>query len=401
MVKKLNKDILTIFFLFIFSFGIYFLSSPGETFYNYFARLSNSFVGGKLYISENPTWLNELVPINGKYYVVYPPMPAILMIPVTFIFRDQTPQTLFSILIGSINVVLVYLLLKKLKFGFKTSFLVSLFFGFGTNHWYLSSVGSAWFIAHVVALFFLLLAMLESVGKRRLFLIGLLFGASFWARTPVLFTILFFYIYLYKLVIPVEKVDGKIKFNLDNLTNFMILNLGVSVFFILDILYNYLRFGNFSPLAPYNLIPGLENDPVFKDGFMSISFIPRHIEAFFLKLPEYQQTFPYFKPSYYATALWFSSPLIFYILNFRKNILTLACWFGILPALIIIFMWAGVGYAQWGYRFAQDFMPFLLVLIALGIGNKPSKLAYSLLGLSILINLWGTIFINKFNIYTF
>lgn len=69
--------------LFIFSIAllIYFLSSPGETYYKYFTRLSGSFISGKLYITQNPPWLNELVSVNSKYYVVYPPMPAIILIP--------------------------------------------------------------------------------------------------------------------------------------------------------------------------------------------------------------------------------------------------------------------------------------------------------------------------------
>jgi hypothetical protein len=390
MKHVLSNKLLVPLVIFLITCLIYFITSPGESHYNYFARLAAGFTEGKLYIEENPPWLNELVKVGNKYYVVYPPMPAILMMPLALVLGNEAPQTLFSIFLGGINAVLVFFLILKLKLSKKTAFIVTAFFAFGTNHWYLSSVGSSWFIAHVIALFFLLLALIETFSKQRLFLIGLLVGASFWARTPVIFAIFFFWVYFWKKFYPL---------NIKNFKNFIFLNLGVFIFVFLDAYYNYLRFSNFSPLAPYNLIPGLENDPIFKDGFMSVRFIPRHLEALFTKLPEIKNTFPYLIPSLLSTPIWLTSPLLFYIFKSPfKNLLTKASWVGVVAPFSIIILWAGVGYAQFGYRFIQDIMPFLLILISLGIGKKPSKIVYILLLLSILVNAWGIILINKFDL---
>lgn len=369
---------------------IYFLSSPGETYYNYFTRLSESFINGKLYLTQNPSWLNELVPVNNKYYVVYPPMPAIVLMPYVLIFGENASQTIFSAVLGSLNAVLVYVFLKRLNQSRKTSLLITFFFAFGTNHWYLSSVGSAWFIAHITALFFLLLALIETFGKQRLLLIGLLIGASFWARTPVIFTTLFFYIYLWKKFWPVNK---------KNFYNFLLLNLGIVFFVLLDAGYNFLRFGNFSPLSPYQLIPDIYLDPRFKDGFMNIKFIPLHIDAILLRLPDITNHFPYLIPSLYSTAIWFTSPALIFIFNVKRTAINIASWAAVILTLSVIFSWAVVGFAQFGYRFAQDVMPFLLILTAYGIGQKPDKFAYLLVALSIIVNFWGTILINKFNIF--
>ena len=89
----------------------------------------------------------------------------------------------------------------------------------------------------------------------------------------------------------------------------------------------------------------------------------------------------------------------FYIFKARKDLLYIACWAAIVTTLGIVFLWAGVGYAQFGYRFIQDVMPFLLLLMVKGIGQKLSKLAYFLILVSIIINAWGTILINKFDIF--
>lgn len=370
----------------------YILTSPGETPYNYFARLSESLVNGKLYIEQNPPWLNELIPKDGKYYIVYPPTPAVLMMPLAFYFGAEIPQTLFSMILAGVNVVLVYFLLKRLEFSEKTSLIISLFFGFGTNHWYLASVGSSWFLAHITALTFLLLALIETFGKQRLFLIGLLLGLSFWARTPVIFTAGFFYIYLYKKFWPISS---------KGIRSFLLFSLGIGFFVLFDVFYNFLRFGQFSPFAPYELIPNLDKDPIFRDGFMNFYFIPRHLDALFLRLPKFIPQLPFMIPSLYSTAIWFTSPAIIYIFRAKINRLVLACWIGILFPLLMIFMWAGVGYVQWGYRFIQDIMPFILILLGFGVGNRPSKFAYFLIFLSIFINGWATILINKLSIFSF
>lgn len=383
--KIINNNMRLLIIIFSIVLLTYFLSSPGETPYNYFTRLSQSLLSRKLYITENPPWMNELVLVENKYYVVYPPMPAIVLIPYVLLLGGSASQTTFSVILGSINITLVYLLIRRLRFSLKTSLLVTFFFAFGTNHWYLSSVGSAWFIAHITALLFLLLALLETFGKQRLLVIGLFLGASFWARTPVIFTVIFFYIYFWKKFWPISK---------KNIYNFLILNLGVVFFIILDIGYNFLRFGNFSPFAPYSLIPGISKDPIFQQGFMNVAYIPRHIEAIFLKLPIPTHSSPYLIPSLFSTAIWFTSPAVIYALKAKDSLLMRACWVAVISTLSMIMLWGGVGFAQFGYRFAQDFMPFLLILIALGFGKRPSKFAYFLVFLSVVVNLWGVVMVN-------
>lgn len=374
------------------AFVVYYLTSPGDTPYDYFTRLSTSLLQGKLFLIQNPPWLNELVPVNGVFYVVYPPMPAILAMPAALIFGSNLSQTLFSIFIGSINVVLVYLLGIKLQFGQKTSILLSLFFGFGTNHWYLAGIGSAWYIAHIVALFFLLLALLETFGKGRLFLIGLLLGASFWSRTTVIMTAGFFFLYFWRMFWPIN--DSK------KLFNFISLCAGIGVFIGLDALYNYVRFSSWSVLSPYKMIPGIKDDPIFQQGFMSVSYIPRQLEAAFKRLPTLSNEWPYLIPSTYSLAIWFTSPWILLLIWAKRNFLTICCWAAIVPTFFVVLLWGGVGFTQFGYRFAQDFMPFLLILLGSAIGKKPSWYVYALLILSILINAWGVILINKFSIST-
>jgi hypothetical protein len=55
------------------------------------------------------------------------------------------------------------------------------------------------------------------------------------------------------------------------------------------------------------------------------------------------------------------------------------------------------GWVQWGYRFSNDFAPFALPLIALGAAGADGRVrlvAFALVVLSILVNLWGVVWGN-------
>jgi hypothetical protein len=55
------------------------------------------------------------------------------------------------------------------------------------------------------------------------------------------------------------------------------------------------------------------------------------------------------------------------------------------------------GWVQFGYRFSLDFVPFALILVALGLGRLwrdvtrmgPLVIAAGLIFISILVNAWG------------
>ncbi|HUF54556.1 MAG TPA: hypothetical protein VMR52_12405 [Dehalococcoidia bacterium] len=50
--------------------------------------------------------------------------------------------------------------------------------------------------------------------------------------------------------------------------------------------------------------------------------------------------------------------------------LVLACWAAIIPTALVIFSFAATGWAQFGYRYALDFTPFLWLLAAHVIGDR-------------------------------
>jgi hypothetical protein len=52
------------------------------------------------------------------------------------------------------------------------------------------------------------------------------------------------------------------------------------------------------------------------------------------------------------------------------------------------------GWVQYGYRFSLDFAPFLLPVVAIGLdglAGRWRRIGYALIGLSVIMQLWGII----------
>jgi hypothetical protein len=85
-------------------------------------------------------------------------------------------------------------------------------------------------------------------------------------------------------------------------------------------------------------------------------------------------------------ALWFG----------RKDKFILACWAAILPTALMLFTFAGTGWAQFGYRFQLDFMPFLFLLTAYAMGPDLKWHHKGMIILSVLLNLWAILWVYQF-----
>jgi hypothetical protein len=364
------------------------LTSAGKTPYDYFTRLSDSFLQGKIYLSQNPPWLSELIPSGpNKYYVVYPPIPAILAMPFRFMLRNQFQQQYLAHLLGAGIVVLTMLIAWTVKRNKKLVIWSGILVGFGNIIWFLSSIGSAWYLSQIGAAFFLTAAILESLSKKRPILVGIFLGATYLSRIEVSLS---FPIFLYFL----SKKDW--------FKNYLKLALGFLPFVLFNSYYNYLRFGVIWDKA-YILIPGLLQEPWYQNGVLNIKNIPSHLKIMFASLPLISSSPPYIKPSWAGLAIWITTPAFIYALwaSVKENVVKFS-WLSIFLISLFIFSHGTTGFTQFGYRFAVDFYPILLFLTIKGVARTGLRWHhYLLLALGIVVNLWGVLWINKFGWVSF
>jgi hypothetical protein len=393
--------------LFLSAWVVYaWLTNGRPTHLDYFIPLADAFLHGRLGLLEAPSWFNEVVPnADGLYYVVYPPMPALLLVPIVWLFGPEFDQAWATVILGAANVALMHSILLEMGVGRRPRVVLSLVFAFGTIVWYSAQAGSSWHIAHVVAMTFMLLAVRACQRDARTGLIGLLFGAAVLARLPLVLAAPFFVAYV---------VDRALREPSGDHTAFGSLRVirpvaahtrpdwarvvalgaplaaGVIAPVLLYLVYNHVRFG--SPFETgYPLIPGLMQEAQYRDGFFSVANIPRKLYALFLSGPVQVEGFPWIQPrALGGLSIALTTPLFLWAIRARRlDWFGLGSWLAIVLVLIPILLHADPGGLQFGFRYAQDFYPFLFLLMVRGLDGRLSFEAWLAIAIGAVVNLWG------------
>lgn len=374
MVMSRNQIALIIFLFSLLVFVFFGLKTYQNM--SYFVPLADAVLHGRIDVAASGA-MNELVPYAGKWFVVYPPMPAIAVLPFVLIWGIGFNQAIASILFAAVATALFFILTTKFTKKLWVSLALTALFSFGTNFFYTSLIGSSWYIAHILAIFFLICAMLMSINKKP-FLSGMFLSFAFLSRLP---TILAFPILLYFLL-------SKGKIRLKTILWFVVPILSAIIIFAL---YNLLRFGSFTQTG-YSLIPGVLQEPWYQEGIFNLSYIPRQLNAIFLVFPKITPDFPYFLPSNIAMALWVTTPalLLLFFVKFKDKALG---WF-LLTALLVALpslIHGTVGFTQFGYRFSLDYILFLLLPLIFVFERIGKLWTWIFVSLSVAINLWVVI----------
>ncbi len=388
-----RNSILITFLIFLAAFIVYYLSGEAEkTPFNNFVRLADAMLYGRVYLPENIPWL-ELAYYNGKYFIIPPPLPGILLIPIVAVFGLSFDQALASMFLGAVNVSLAYLIIAKITQNRQIRIWCTLLFAFGTIHWWLAATGWVWFYSQVTSVTFTLLAIYTTLCGRSMFLSGLFLGASFWSRLQ---TILSFPFYLImnsnKWINQSEGLSFVRRINIRVLFSF---GVGVGIFVLLNFIYNYIRYETILDVSDYYR-PGILDEPIFQKGKFDISYISRHLKVLFTALPDFMSEPPFVRPHGFGLSILITTPAFIYaVFASLRDKLTLACWSAIIPVAFVTFCHGGTGYWAFGYRHALDYYPFLLILVVKAMGDNIKWHHKLLIILSIMVNLWGIIWFNK------
>lgn len=368
---------------------------------SHFILLADGWLHGHLYVEGTPPQFADFTNYHGHWYVAFPPLPAILLLPFVAIFHlsYQTIITLFfSVGMGILNIWLMRIVLLRFvqKQAPETQFVtvawLLVFFAIGTELLYATMQGNVWYIAHVVATTFVLLYISEMLGKQRAWLAAIFLGLASLSRSTTLFTFPFFLVWTFA---------QRRKEPLVWLRQWVIFGSVLAVFLAGMLLYNYARFGSLLDFGYNNMhVDPLVGGGLHKYGQFSIHFLRTNFRFMLLEPPKFLQKFPYVTFNPFGTSIFLTmSALFLAFLGFRRReqrwlavALLAAC---ILPALLLL-LYFNTGWYQFGYRFALDFLPFLFLLAALGMKERPTWIAKLLIILSVLINVWGYVVFSYF-----
>lgn len=373
----------------------------------HYVFLARSFAHGSLEVDNLPPDYRDFVPWQGHKYLPFGPLPALLLVPFLPLLDAGMLALWVGYLLAALNVFLLYRVLTLAGIeGERRGWALLLFFG-GTASLGVTLVGISTYFAHIVVTTFLLLAMWEMLGARRLPLAGLFLGFAGMARFTAIFALPFFLRLIGKGRRSREPRVRIASHRRDSIPTLLLKSGTLAAWLAVPVLllcvYNTLRFGK--PLETGFGLAVLY-DPVLEQarsaGLFSVDHVPKNLFMFLLQGPQPYGgdaaavlQFPYVEPSMWGMGIFFASPALLYIFRARlREPLAQACWLAVVCVLLPIVTYYGIGFVQFGYRYALDFMPFLLILAGMGLPRPMTARARLLVIASVLINIWGSIFLS-------
>jgi hypothetical protein len=362
--------------------------------YDYYGRLAQGLLEGRWWLTEAPSWLNELLPCgDDRWCVPYPPLPALLTIPFAAFLPTALAQVLVSRLAGGVSAGVLYLALRAFGAPRLVAIAGCALSAFGTTLFFSSVDGRAWYDAHAVAMPFLSAAFLFASRGDRPWLLGAAIGLATLSRLPVVAaTPALAFLLARRAEMPFARaLLGTVA--------------GGAPFAAVYMGYNLLRWG--TPLdAGYAALA--VGDVFFTRGVFSLFYIPRHLYAIFLEPPQLvEDTIWFLRPGIKGMSLFFTTPAFVWIFaglrHVRRDPALAAVAVAALLALIPDVIHGTVGFAQFGYRFSIDAQPYLVALAIAGDARtgdgwrrRPSWLFVAAIVSSVAINLYATIAITRF-----
>ena len=330
------------------------------------------------------------------YYISFPPMPAVVLLPFAAIWGYDTNDVLITLLFGGLNAVLLLLFLQLLVARGHSSRTTSdnlwltALFAFGSVVFFSSVRGEVWFSALVFGVTFNLLYMLAALDTRRPALAGLLLALGMATRTPVAFCFVFFG---WQLFFPGNRWQpGRVAEILSKGVRFSVPILVVGGALIA---YNIARFGE--PLEFGHSYLGGGAGPRIRDhGLFSTWFLNLNLQAALVNVPRLSSEAPYLHITKHGLSLLFTTPALLLLLRpARMPALGRALWLAVGCAAAPGLLYQNTGWEQFGYRFAMDYLPYLVALLAVG-GRPLTGPVKAVILLGVAINLFGAITFGRF-----
>ena len=407
--------------------------------------------------------------------VPFPPLPAIVLLPFVALWGLAADGQLVYAIIGAIDVGLAWWMLGRLPVRTWVRVAATVFFAFGTVFWYAAQIGTTWYQAHVLAVGLALAAVGVALGGDRAaarreedldellldaeapdggwawlrpdprqFLAGLLFGLACTARLTVVFAAPFFLL---------AGAGGSWR------RRGWSAALGAGIPLAALVVYNVITTGHpfhpgyqhlyaleaaFYPQLDYN-IDWLIEDPRYLPQNVAIMFfntpvwMPAEVpSALGLGDPLcvspsdvrglFNPACPLVLPRDTGMSILLTSPAYLLVIpalrwGYGRSRLVTGAALAVLIVAVVNLMHFSQGWVQFGYRFSNDFVPWALLLVAIGLerivsacsdgragadgveadsgrpesvrpGRRPvlgAALGIALVAVSVTVNLWGTV----------
>jgi hypothetical protein len=401
---------------------------PHRDFYNHFVWQADAWLHGTFTIpypvsgGAHPNdYFQDVMPLAGqagRAIVPFPPLPAVLLVPFVAVWGLDTPASFLCAVLGACNVVLAWRLTRRLTTDVRVSFAATAFFAFGTVAWYASMLGSTWYLAHVVAMSATFLAVTCALDARRAptraspapgtptgapgasprlagdlprFASGVLTGAAAVARLTTVFGGAF--------TILVGGASLRRRLAAAGLglalplAAFAAYNVGTTGS-LFNPAYEYVAQHEVRPVPELYHVDWAIEDP---------RYVPQNLALLLAEPPGIHPECGLrimdpacgaIRPDPVGMSLLLVSPGYLLALpvlrRARRDRLVAASAIAVAAIGLADLAHFSQGWVQFGFRFSNDFAPFALILVTLGIAHRGvDRLTVGLIAASVAVNAWG------------
>ena len=333
---------------------------------------AEAFLRGKFNIDGDVNKLpGETVRQGGNIYIPFPPLPAILLTPFVALFGSANIKiSLITAVIGCSSCYVLYKILRRLELEHNSILWMIAAFALGTAYWQtLRSSMWVWMFAQIIGVFFILLSINEVFGKGRGIWIGLFLGSAFLSRQLSIYTGIFLIAVLWE-----TQTSRKRMLNISGFLG----SFGICI--LIYLVVNYLRLGSIdSGYAGINAAgfgkERIEHYGLFNTAYFVFNSIYMFLQGFHLEtIGADKLQISALDP--FGTSLLSASPFVIAAFFAKWNrTISWAAWLAIGLSLIHMLFYHNNGFIQYNaQRFTLDFMPVLILLVALGFKNSSNDL---------------------------
>lgn len=411
--------------IFLLCSGVYGATSAGRLLRpssdNHYVHLAQAWLEGRLDVGSEPPGTNDWACFDtidrgpcppGRYsfsgvgaeryrwYVSFPPLPAVLLLPLVAVFGLTTLDALYWTLFAALGPVCLFLALRFLRESgrsprsIREDLLVTALFALGSVYYFVAVQGTVWFAAHVVATSFVCLYLLFGFGARRPFSAGLCLALAFLCRPATLLLAPFFLLQAWSAATDREGRRSEPPRHLVRSISSFALPLALVI--AAAMWHNAARFDDPFELG-HRFLQVRWRSRIETWGLFSTHYLPRNLAVFFLSLPWLLESSPFIRISRHGLAFWFTSPFLLWGVwpkNLDATILSL--WAAIIPTALCTLLYQNTGWVQFGYRFSLDYLPLLFVLLALS-GRRFGLSFLACAFLAVVINGFGAVTFDRFS----
>ena len=351
------------------------------------------------------TTINDIVTIGDRHYQAMSLLPTIPYLPlVPFQFLWPFSRWIVSAVIGIVAGWLALPLARRYGPGGTADYWLAALGAFGTLLFTLTIEGNFYYLAHLEAVLLTFLTLIEWQGRRRPWVIGLLIGLAALARPTLLVAAVPFGLGLladaWDHIREPSAESGRGlgpagSWAADVAGAFVrpALAFGLPLVGALAVTgwWDWVRFG--SPLETGYAIAWITGpfETLRDQGLFSTVHVPTNLALFIGGGYTVRDAFPWLVPSVEGQSILLTTPAILISVGAGLRArLNLVLWGAVILTAIPVFLYYGGGGANtYGYRYAMDFVPFLVALVAVAMKDRFGNLEKALIGLSVAFVCYG------------